>query len=78
MYIWRTQPMPKAEPGGWGENKTERIAALVTQTAKTRLMEQAAAAGLSLGEFLERLARGQVAIELPNRQKQLLGEWLPN
>lgn len=70
--------MPKAESGNWGENKTERISALVTQTAKTLLMEQAAAAGVSLGEFLERLARGQVAIDLSTHQQQMLGELLPN
>jgi hypothetical protein len=69
--------MPKAEPGGWGENKTERISALVTPTAKSNLEERAKLEGVALGELLERIARGQIPVGmLPEVQKRLLGELL--
>lgn len=68
--------MSKANPGAHGENKTERISALVTPTAKERLSAQAQSMNISLGELLERIARGQVPAYLSEQEKQLVGESL--
>lgn len=61
--------MPKAKTGAYGEKKTAQLMTLVTPTAKNLLQEKANSMNISLGELLERFARGQL-----EERTQLLGE----
>lgn len=57
----------------WGETKSAQIKAQVTPTGKRLFLEKIRAIGMSLAEFIERVARGKINIVIiPDSLNELI------
>ncbi len=57
----------------WGETKSAQIKAQVTPTGKRLFLEKIRLIGMSLAEFIERVARGKIKLVLiPDSLKELI------
>jgi ABC-type transporter Mla MlaB component len=57
----------------WGETKSAQIKAQVTPTGKRLFLEKIRSIGMSLAEFIERVARGKIKLVIiPDSLKELI------
>ncbi len=60
----------------WGETKTARVSVDVTPTGKRLFMEKIRTFGMSLAEFIERVARGKIKIlVIPDPLEELIDNY---
>jgi hypothetical protein len=60
----------------WGETKSAQVKAQVTPTGKRLFLEKIRAFGMSLAEFIERVARGKIKIVvIPDSLKELIDSY---
>lgn len=60
----------------WGETKTARVSVDVTPTGKRLFLEKIRAFGMSLAEFIERVARGKIKIlVIPDSLEELIDNY---